>query len=198
VVKVTASQSGIEPGATVEVIPLGVNPACEPIPWDAAELSEWYPTGTRVTVLGRALDDHTQDPSVNRQVVIWPTDFGGLGRIPGQVDRIPVGCLDFEKFRATYEANPYPSWSSEIAWRNAQSRWFEDFEFLSCLTTVEMCADPSELENALHTMVFYSGYYDVNAKVSQQLYTNLVKRTHLTRSVRGRLRDQFAVTHRAR
>jgi hypothetical protein len=197
-VLVTASESVIGLGATVEVLPLRVNPACEPTPWDAAEVAEWYPSGTRITVIGRTLEDHAQDPSANSQVVIWPSEFGGLGRIPDQVVRIPAGCLDFERFRATYETNPYPTWSREIAWRNAQRAWFEDFEFLSCLANIEMGVNPSELEGMLHSMAFYSRYDGVNVKLSQQLYGNLVKRTGLSRSARGRLREEFSVTHDAR
>src|SRR5262245_59878663 len=36
VVSVTKSSSGFDQGAEVEVVPLGVDPGCEPIPWDAA------------------------------------------------------------------------------------------------------------------------------------------------------------------
>jgi len=130
--------------------------------------------------------------------VTWPSDFGGLGRVPDQVDRIPVGCLDFETFRSTYEENPYATWSLEVAWRNTQRGWFEDFEFLSCLTTIETVVSPSELEVALGKMAFYSRYDGVNMKVSRGLYSNLVKRAHLARSAKRRLKEQFAAIHDAR
>jgi hypothetical protein len=198
VVRVLAPSSDLDPGTMVEVIPLGVDPACEPTPWSVSTLTEFYPAGARVTVLGRALSDDVRDSGVPKQIVMWPSDFGGLGRVPDQVDRIPVGCLDFEAFRATHEKNPYATWSRDIAWRNTQRAWFEDFEFLSCLARAQTLTSPLELEVALHAMAFYSRYDGVNAKVSRQLYANLVKRTQLPRSARGRLNEQFAAIHDAR
>lgn len=198
VVQVTTPGTGLDREAMVEAIPLGVDPACEPIPLDAADLSERYPTGAHVSVVGRFLRSGAPQLDARGRIVVWPSDLGGLGRVPDEVDRIPAGCLNFEAFRCTYEENPYATWSRDVAWRNTQRGWFEDYEFLSCLTTIDTLVSPSELEIALRNMAFYSRYEGVNQEVARGLYSSLVKRTHLARPARGRLRQHFAGIHDAR
>lgn len=194
----TTVLSGVEREATVEVFPLTVDPGCTPIPRDPADLPQQYPVGALVAVIGRPFPYDAHAPTNQTAVVTWPSDYGGVGRVPDHVDRTSSGCLDFRAFQTTYETVYSQAWSPEIAWRDAQRAWFEDFEFLSCLAAIGRMADPTQREDAIRSMGFSSGYHAVDPTVARKLYSKLVKRASLPRSSRVRLKEEFEENHDAR
>jgi Integrase core domain len=194
-VSVTMAGSGVEQGGMVEVFPFGVNTACEASPVSESYLSQ-YPAGAMVAVAWRLVEQTAGDQGSQRQLVIWPSEFGALALVPEHVPRTAIGCLNFETFRSTFETESFEG--DPGAWRNAQRYFFEDFEWIACLSIIENVTESRQREPALHDMAFYLRYDEWNPKVARRLYSNLLKSVPLSMRARARLRHHFVEVHHAR
>ena len=198
VVKITTTVSNPVQTPDVEVFPLADDISCESRPRDREVLTQQYPVGAAVAVLGRALPTHDSGGAKRAQVVSWPEDLGGVARVTEALPRVASGFLDFNAFRSTYEPNSCDRFSLDVAWRNTHRSWYEDYEFLRCLIALRRGVGSEHEEDLLSNMAHYSRYSGVNSSLARQQYRALLKHTEMPRHARKRLLKAFDSNNDAR
>ena len=177
--------------AEVEVFPLIDQISCDPSPSDLGDIEKRYPVGAIVAVMGRLLSSMDSSRPQRAQMATWPSDLGGVARIPEGVSRLANGFLDFHAFSATYEPNSYDHLSPDVAWRNAHRDWFEDYEFLRCLIALQKGLRIEDSERLLNSMGHYLRYSGINGQLAREQYRALVKQAKVPRHDRKRLLMTF-------
>jgi hypothetical protein len=119
-------------------------------------------------------------------------DFAHIAVVQGDAPRLRDGTLDFRKYQTRYERNDYATFSVAVAWRNAQRRWFEDFEYFVTLQKLGSAAEPARSELAA-ALVFYSGWRSYSSDRALEDFARLLNLNRVKPRVRsellGRLRD---------
>lgn len=171
---------------TVHVFLLRVDLACEPIPEVADMVSTQYPVGASVTVVGKI---RSVNPG-HLTLVSSSESFGHLAQTPDSLLRTVSGALDFEEMRKQYEQNTYDTFSPEVAWRNAQRGWLEDFEYLRGLQMLAV-VPPAQRPPIARNLIDYKGWRRYRDTLPLENFKELLQLYEVPQSERGTLLTRF-------